>query len=115
MNDLFQKMLFDQYDYVEVYDVKVTLTDPLRENDAARELLAYPGSKNVEALAEIPITIRHQWFKEDTVLLGIPWDGRLYNIVDDQYNRIPPPESGLFLSEHLAELLDAEVGKCAEN
>jgi len=114
MNELFQKMLFDQYEYVEVYDVKVTLNTPVREKSVDREIASYPGVRNVEALAEIPVTLKNQWRKESTVLLGIPGDGRLYNIVDDHYNKIQPPESGLYLTERLADLLQVQVGSTVQ-
>ncbi len=110
MNELFQKMLFDQYEYVETYDVKATLAKPIEEKGAGRELMAFSGVKNVEALAEIPITIKNKWHKQDTVLLGIPKDGSLYNIIDQNYNKIDPPENGLLLTQRLAELLDVGIG-----
>ncbi len=110
MNDLYQKMLFDQYEYVEVYDVKATLSRPVNDIGAVREISSYPGVKNVEVLAEIPITMNHNWHKEDTVLLGVPRDAALYNIIDDKYNKVQPPDNGLLLSERLADLLDVETG-----
>ncbi len=110
MNDLFQKMLFDQYEVVEVYDVKVTLSRPSNESNVSRELSSFPGVKNVEALAEIPVTLKNKWNKQDTLLLGIAEKGQLYNIVDKDYNRVDPPRNGLLLSERLADLLDADIG-----
>lgn len=110
MNDLFQKMLFDQYEVVEVYDVKVTLSRPSIESNVSRELSSFPGVKSVEALAEIPVTLKNKWHKQDTLLLGIAEKGQLYNIVDKDYNRVDPPKNGLLLSERLADLLDADIG-----
>jgi len=110
MNDLIQKMLFDQYEKVEVYDVKLTLTRPLDANKAARELRAFPGVTHVEALAEIPVTLKNRWQKKDVVILGIPEDSRLYNILDKDGDRLKPPKTGLLLSERLASLLNAEIG-----
>jgi len=110
MNDLFQKMLYDQYEKVEVYDVKVTLSRPLNEKNVVRELERFPGVKNAEAMAEIPVTLKHKWHKQDTLLLGLPLDSQLYNIVDKEYNKVSPPKNGLLLSERLASILGADIG-----
>lgn len=110
MNDLFQKMLFDQFEVVEVYDMKVTFTRPVHAPRVARDLAGFPGVTNVEAMAEVPVTLRHRWHKENTVLLGLPADSRLYNIVDKNNKKVLPPETGLLLSERLASLLEADIG-----
>ncbi|HHW07281.1 MAG TPA: ABC transporter permease [Clostridia bacterium] len=110
MNDLFQKMLFDQYEIVEVYDVKVTFARPVDAKGAARELESFPGVSLVEALAEVPVTLQNQWHKLDTVLLGLPAGSRLYNIVDKNSNKVSPPKTGILLSERLAKQLEAGTG-----
>lgn len=110
MNDLVQKMMFDQYEKVEVYDIKVSLARPVDQKEAYRELRAIEGVTEVEPMAEVPVTLTNQWRKKDTVLLGLPREGYLYNILDDDYNKILPPIEGLLLSERLAKLLDAQVG-----
>ena len=110
MNDLYQKMLYDQYEKVEVYDVRVTLARPLDERSVVRELQAFPGVTNVEAMAEIPVTLSNKWHEQSVVLLGLPLNSQLYNILDKNYNKIEPPQNGLLLSERLARLLEAEIG-----
>ena len=110
MNDLYQKMLYDQYEKVEVYDVRVTLARPLDERSVVREIQAFPGVTNVEAMAEIPVTLSNKWREQSTVLLGLPLNSQLYNILDKNYNKIEPPQNGLLLSERLARLLEAEIG-----
>ncbi|TYP53254.1 ABC transporter permease [Thermosediminibacter litoriperuensis] len=109
-NDVTQKMLFDQYEKVEVYDVKITLARPLDQKKALRELEAHPGVSYAEPMAEVPVTLKNRWLKKDTVVLGLPRDGRLYNILDKKYNKIAPPKNGILLSERLSELLNAGVG-----
>ena len=110
MNDLYQKMLYDQYEKVEVYDVRVTLARPLDERSVVRELQGFPGVTDVEPMAEIPVTLSNKWHEQSTVLLGLPLNSQLYNILDRNYNRIEPPQNGLLLSERLAMLLEAEIG-----
>jgi len=110
MNDLSQRMLFDQYEKVETYDVKVSLSNPLNQKKVSRELNHFPGVTRVEAMAEIPVTLKNKWYKKDVVLLGIPEDSTLYNILDKNYNKVDPPKNGLLISERLAKLLGTEVG-----
>ncbi|WP_366924888.1 FtsX-like permease family protein [Metallumcola ferriviriculae] len=110
MNDLVQKMLFDQYEKIETYDVKVTLVAPGTEGKIQRELYNFPGVNKVEALAEVPVTLKNNWHKEDVLMLGIPNDSSLYHILDKDYNKVSPPVDGILLSERLAGLLNARVG-----
>lgn len=110
MNDMMQKMMFDQYEKVEVYDLKINLSTPLNQHRAARELSGFPGVNNVEALAEIPVTLKNKWHKKDVVLLGIPACSQLYNILDKDDIRVEPPQNGILLAERLAELLEADIG-----
>ena len=110
MNDMIQKMIFDQFEKVEVYDAKVILARPINEKAGALELERAAGVREVEALAEVPMTLKHQWHKKDVLVLGIPADSRLYNILDSGEQRVSPPKDGILLSERLAELLAAEIG-----
>lgn len=110
LNDLFQRMIFDQYEKVETYDVKVSLNRPADGRGISGELLHFPDVKNVEAMAEIPVTLTNRWHKKDVVVIGISAEGTLYNIIDDHDNRLDPPQSGLFLSERLATILDTAPG-----
>jgi len=110
MNDMVQKMLFDQYEKVEVYDVKLSLARPLAPTNASRELMNSSGVNKVEPLAEIPVTLKNNWYKKDVVLIGVPEEGELYNILDKNYTRLKPPKDGLLLSERLANVLNAQIG-----
>lgn len=110
MNDMIQKMLFDQYEKVELYDVKITTTAPNDAQRVSRELMNFPGVYNVEPLAEIPITLKHKWLKKDLVLMGLFQEGELYNILDKKYHKVLPPKNGLLLSERLATVLEAPIG-----
>ena len=110
MNDMIQKLIFDQHEKVEVYDVKITMSSPQNAKAIIRELENFPGVTEVEALAEIPVTLKHNWHKKDVLLLGIEGDSNLYNILDKNYQKLAPPEHGLLLSERLASLLEADIG-----
>ncbi len=110
MNDMLQRLTLDQYEKVEVYDVKLGFANPLNEKKVHRELSGFSGVSRTEPMAEVPVTLKNQWKKKNAVVLGLSETSRLYNILDDDYNKTIPPKRGLLLSERLAKLLDAEVG-----
>lgn len=109
-NDMIDQMLYDQYEKVEKYSAKVSMAAPVKAGPATRELGSFPGVKRAEPLAEIPVTLRNRWHEKNVVLLGIPGDSKLYNIIDKEYVSVPPPKDGILISERLAELLEAEPG-----
>ncbi|SHM28821.1 putative ABC transport system permease protein [Caldanaerovirga acetigignens] len=110
MNDLVHKMMFDQYEKVEVYDVKINFTRPLHENGILYELSNLFGIRFVEPVLEVPATIKNQWLKKEAVILGLTKSSRLYNIMDKNYNKVSIPKNGILISERLAKLLRAKVG-----
>lgn len=110
MNDLIQRMLFDQYEKVEVYDVKVTLATVLDQKPVQRELEAFPGVWHVEPMAEVPATLNNQWHQKDVVILGLLENSQLYNILDDKYKPVDLPKDGILLSKRLAQELNASIG-----
>lgn len=110
MNDMIQRMMYDQYEKVEVYDVKISLARPMAQKNVVRELAAFPGVSRVEPMAEVPATLKNKWREKDVVIFGLPEKSSLYNILDNEYNKVTPPKNGLLLSERLAKLLDAKPG-----
>jgi len=110
LNDMIQKIMYDQYEKVEVYDVKVSFSRPMEQKSVVRELKAFPGVSRAEPMAEIPVTLKNYWHEKDVVIIGLPETCSLYNILDDEYNRLAPPKYGLLISERLAQLLHAKPG-----
>lgn len=110
MMELSETMLYDQHEKVETYDVKINLTQPINQQLAENELNRFPGTRQAEGRAEIPVTLKNNWHKKEVVLLGLPQNSLLYHIRDQKGNRVEPPKNGILLSEKLAQSLDAQVG-----
>lgn len=110
MMDMVQVMLFDQYEKVETYDIKLSLKGPKDTKNVYRELCRFPLVKRIEPRLEVPITLKHLGKEEDVTVLGLKENSLHYNILDKNYKKISPPKKGLLLSERLAELLDVKVG-----
>jgi putative ABC transport system permease protein len=104
------RMVLDQYEKIEKYNAKVSLAAPMEDDSVSKELSRFPGVKRAEALVEIPVTLKNQWHEKNVVLLGIPQNSKLYNIMDKQYKTLPPPKDGILISERLAGLLQAQEG-----
>lgn len=103
-------MLFEQFEKVETYDVKIPLAVPLNQKAAENELADFPGVKNVEALAEIPVTLQNAWHEKSVAILGIEPGSTLYNILDNEGRTVKVPENGILISERLAKELQAGQG-----
>lgn len=108
------KFMFHQYEEVQQYDAKINLTQPWTRKLAQQEVERIPGVIRAEPMAEVPVTLTHRWNEEKVLLLGLLPEGRLYNILDVDGNRIKPPDDGIILSKRLAENLGAEVGSILE-
>ena len=108
--DIVEKMMFDQYEKIESYDAKVNLTVPLNQQQLEQEFNRLPGVKKAESRAEIPVTLKNNWYKKNLVLMGVPSNSALYHIRNKQGQKIEPAENGILISERLASLLNAEPG-----
>lgn len=114
LNDMMDVFLFRQYQQVETYDARITLSRPAHRQPVLRELESRPEVVRAEPLAEVPVTLSHRWHSKDVLALGIDPQGGYYNIIDDQDRRIPPPEQGVILSQRLADILDVRPGSAVE-
>ena len=108
--DMTDQMLFDQFEKVQTYNVKISLAAPAGPEGVISELTRFPGVNRAEPLAEIPVTLNNEWRAKDAVILGLSPDSQLYHILDKNDREVQPPQEGVLLSERLAEVLDAEVG-----
>ncbi len=103
-------LLFEQFEKIETYDVKIPLAYPLDQNKAERELSSFPGVNAVESMAEVPVTLKNSWHEKGVILLGLKSDSSLYHIVDSSGKSVSAPDNGLLISQRLSDLLLADVG-----
>ena len=61
-------------------------------------------------MLEVPVSLRSLHYKEDVVALGIVPNSTLYNVFDKSGNQVEVPESGIMLSEQIADKLHVQVG-----
>lgn len=110
MQNMTDKLTTFQFDNVQKYDVKLSLTRPGPTRATQYTLAHEPGISKVEPALEVPATLKNQWHKKEVVLMGLENNSTLYNILDKNNQRVEIPASGLLLSEHLADLLQVKTG-----
>ncbi len=108
--DLIDLMVTDQFTKVQTHDVKITFTRPLPMEQVMRELESKKGVKRVEAMLEVPVTFKNTYRKKDVMVVGLPQDSILYNILDEKENRIVLPKEGAVLAQSIADSLGVSVG-----
>lgn len=110
LNDMTDKMLFYQYDEVEVYDARVDLYSPGRREPWEEALFRRPEVAWLEPHLEAGVRLHHRWTGEDAVVTGIPAGGELFRVLDDTGRRVRPRPDGIVLSVRLADKLGVGPG-----
>lgn len=109
-NDMIDIMMFDQFNNVQTYNVKVSFEAPLHTKDAIRELQNKKGVIELETMLEVPATFKNTYHEKGLVILGINKVSSLYNILDSNGKKVQVPTDGILLSESVAKALHVEVG-----
>ena len=109
--DMFDKLLFEQFTKVQLYDVKVTLENPRLYTDAVEAVYNVGGVSIAEGMLEVPAELRFEHLKESVSITAMESGANLQKIYDTVggYN-LQPPEAGLIISASLARELGAKRG-----
>lgn len=108
--NLIDLMIYDQFEKIQIADLKISFSSPVSSKDTYRLLAHESGTKKIEPMLEAPVTLKNKWHKKDLVLFGLEKNSILYNIIDDKGRKIYPPDEGIILSEPVAKALDASIG-----
>ncbi|QOR38720.1 FtsX-like permease family protein [Billgrantia diversa] len=103
------EMIDQQYRQVLQMDIELTFNEPTPAR-AGGELRHQPGVLAVETWRRVPVTLIHGHRQYRTSLLGMEPTPSLRRVLDVSGHPQRLPESGIMLTRHLAELLDAEIG-----
>lgn len=102
-------MIYERYDYVEKYDLKIQLSG-FRDTRSILSEIDREDIKKSEALIEVPVTFRKDNLKKDSIMVGIEPDGLLYTPVNSKKEKIVIEEDQLFITQNIAEAINAKVG-----
>jgi putative ABC transport system permease protein len=104
-------IIMAKYQYIEVFDAKLSLKQPVAAADAAAQAMKLSGVTMAEFVRETPVELRNGNLKTGTVLMGIKPGSYLYNIYDDDKKiYLPVPDKGIILNSFTADDLNARPG-----
>jgi putative ABC transport system permease protein len=93
----------------ERQQVMLHLVEPA--STAARfDLARLPGVLDVEVERIAAVRLSNGWRTDRTVIIGLPADGRLRQLLDRELRTVPLPRSGVVLNAPLAARLGLRVG-----
>ena len=104
------EMVKVQYGMSQREDLMVTYTEPT----SARSLYSLDsllGVQHVEGIRNVPTRLKFQHRSYRTTVQGIPPDGKLLRLLDNELNVIDLPQQGIVLIDYLAELLEIKPGE----
>nr|WP_246542851.1 FtsX-like permease family protein [Fusibacter paucivorans] len=107
---LIDTMIFDQFDKVQLYDMKVTFKGLIPAKEAQSLLYNLEGVSYVETMVEVPVQIKKGIYEKNTIIMGLSDDIELYRVLDADQRTVDLSEDGLYLSENLAVQMDVDVG-----
>lgn len=107
--DALDYMVSVQFETAQRADVEVGLVEPAASR-VRHEFAHMPGVKQVEVSRNVAarLVYGHRFYR--TVIQGMPRDGELRRLLDENLDVVPLPRDGLLLTDRLAERLGLEVG-----
>ena len=109
-NALIDTMLFDQFDKVQLYDMKVTFKGLVPSDTVKSELYNFDGVNYVETIVEIPAQLKFGTSEKNTIIMAFDSQTELYRVLDDRGNSVNLDRDGLYLSRNLATQMNVSVG-----
>ena len=97
------------FSVVDRSDVTVTFTHPVSDKTLF-ELLRLPGVERVEPVRHVSVVLRNELASHRGEVIGLPRDPELNRALDASLAPIDLPESGIVLSDVLADILGVEPG-----
>lgn len=104
-------MVYDQFDTVMVYDMKVDFTGPVLKKQAVSEMMQTAQVTYAESLMEVPSLLYNKGQKKAVNILGIQKSSALYHLYDEAGVVLDLPDSGMILSDQLADKIGIQVGE----
>jgi len=98
-----------QFHQIQQEDITLAFTEPL-SGSARYDLQQLPGVMRVEPFRAVPARLRFQQRTYLGGLTGLPTDGHLRRLMNQQLETVTLPQSGVILTTKLAEILDVEPG-----
>ncbi|MEZ6126567.1 MAG: ABC transporter permease [Planctomycetaceae bacterium] len=108
-SDALDYLIDFQFRMAQRDDVMVTFYEPT-PSTVINELQKLPGVLQVEAFRSLPVRLSFGPRHRRLALMGLPDHRELFRLFDAETRQIDLPDSGILMSEKLAELLDVTIG-----
>lgn len=112
-NDAMERLIDVTYFMADRQDATVSFVER-RPDDVAFEMARLPGVLAVQPYRAVPVRIRSGHLERRVVLSGRPKDADLSRIIDVSLRPVVLPESGLAISQWLADILRVRVGDAVD-
>jgi len=111
MEGMVNTLLYSQFEEVRLYNVRLSLNQPLHHDQAIESAFAVPHITQAEAIWELPVNLTNRHLQEATLITGIAADGELLRIFDSSTGIAHlPPTDGLIITNGLADQIHAQAG-----
>ncbi|HSQ80687.1 MAG TPA: FtsX-like permease family protein [Casimicrobiaceae bacterium] len=107
--DALDYMMDVQFAIAQRADAEVALTEPMSAR-SLREIGRMPGVLRAEGAREIAVRLVAGHHTYRTVVSGLPADGELRRLLDQDARPVPMPPEGILLTDRLAQRLGVRPG-----
>lgn len=107
--DAYGPMMMVQFERQQREDLTVSFVDAMPERSLGY-LAHVPGVEEVEGLRMTAVRMRSEHHWRDTVLIGLPSEGRLRQLFSLDFRHVPIPKDGVLLTSVLGEILGVREG-----
>ncbi len=111
--DSVKLMMHVQFKMAQKEDIQITLYEPVSDQ-VLSTLRSIPGVQYVEGMRNIPVKLHYQHRSFRTSLQGISSDAQLQQVLNLDLESIVLPETGLMVTDHLANKLGFKAGDIIE-
>lgn len=103
-------MIFNQFEEVMLYDLKMTFEEPLNRNPVLNRLKQEDHIYRVEPFVEVPAELSFNGQLKRTMIIGLTDQGQLYKLKNNLNQEVAVADDGIILSERLAKMLLVSSG-----
>jgi putative ABC transport system permease protein len=107
--DALDYMIDVQFSIAQRADAQVALTEPMPSR-SQREIARMPGVLQVEGAREMPVRLVAGHHSYRTMISGLPADGQLVRLLDEDAKPVALPQEGILLTDRLAQRLGVRPG-----
>lgn len=107
--DSIDYLLYQNFYVFQKQDYKIKFAGPASFYDTL-ELSSIKGVRKAEPILELPVELRKDWRKEETLAIGVIEENSFFQLVDNSFNPLAVPEEGILVAHTIAEKLGIRAG-----